>query len=90
MADFSPEARYLVFVGQSGLPIAVSRCSCFLSSVSHFLFDLAIFIFGIVGVVHSPASAYTLFALSLPNWAAIFAVCDSSHAVSHGWLDDVL
>ena len=88
-ADFSPESRYLVYVGLSGLPVALSRLSCFPSSVSHFLFNFGIFLFGIIGVVRSPASAYTPFGLLLPGWAAIFGVCDSPRAVSHGWMDNV-
>ena len=87
---FSPSSHYLVFVSPFWLPVAIYLRCCFPLRFSPLLFDLGIFLFGIVGVVHSPASAYTPSVLLLTGWVAIFGVCDSPRIVSHGWLDDVL
>ena len=87
---FFPHSRYLVFLGPFRLPVEVYSSSCFPSRFSPFFFDLGIFPLRIVGVVHSPASAYTPFTLAVPDWAAIVGTCDLPCVVSHGGLGDVL
>ena len=89
-ADFSPYSQYLVFAGPFRLPVAIYLRPCFPFRFSPLLFDLGIFLSIIVGVLYSSAGAYTPFALSLPGWAAIFGVCDSTRIESHARLDAVL
>ena len=58
--------------------------SVFLFGFSHFHSTWESSFLEFVGVVRSPASAYTPFVLSLPDWAAIFSAYDSPRVVSHG------
>ena len=83
-ADFSPDSRYLVFESPFWVPVAIYLRSHFPLRFSPLFDDLEFSPFGIVGVLHCPASAYTAFALSLPDWVTIFGVCKSPRAVSHG------